>query len=226
MTTNPPPATVREARELLRLEPPTRTAADVAADPHGRAGAPLDWRQRRPEYMTDAQRLAIAAETFTADAAMELALAVREHFGDLFDFVVRDVRIGLDAYERRRSAAVAVGRTVAGAITVEQLERMAVAAEVVRNPPTAEAWSAVDAECRRDILAAWQRGDTVAVAATYAEWRERRVRIRAAATELNRAKALLGLKNGPAIETLEQPLPRMSDLMDQAFGRLPAGTER
>ena len=219
MLTTPSPATVREARELLRTAPPTRSAGDVAADPHGRSSAPRDWRQQRPEFMTDAQRLARAAEAFIADEAMEFALAVRDNFADLFGFVVKEVRIGLPAYERRRQAAVAVGYPVRGAVADEQLEAMSAAAAIVRQPPAAESWQVVDGESTSAILAAFRRGDFAAAVAAYAAWEERRGAIRQAAGRLDSAKRTLGIKNGPAIAHSDALLPRFTDLLDRAFGR-------
>lgn len=95
----------------------------------------LHARNERP--LTEAERLRLAAFTFTTDPALELAMILKLHHPQIYAMLTTDVPIALAAYGKRRGDARDGGRRIAeptpGAIAT--LAANVKAFEAVRRPP-------------------------------------------------------------------------------------------
>lgn len=73
------------------------------------AGAHPWWHTRRPA--NDQERLEYAALTFVPDTDLDKLLVLRERHADLYGMVFKSTQTATDDYERKRAAALEIGKS-------------------------------------------------------------------------------------------------------------------
>jgi hypothetical protein len=173
--------------------------------------------------LTDAERLELAAMTWTGDEALELARLVKVRHPDEVHRLPLGTQTELDSYEQRRARAIAGGRTVPE-LGPDVALRIDAAIGVLRETDAPPAELANVDEVRRQAFAeALDGGSIDAAIAIYREWIADLARVDLFYARRLRARATIGLGSDRASDRAPRPsLVRELDRWGQAQGGIAA----
>jgi hypothetical protein len=168
MTTTEPIDMASAERPNLRPERPERPI--VATGDKGEINRLVQAGQNRT--LTDAERLRLAAMTYTTNETLERARLIRDRHPDLYQQIPSNFRTGLEkTYEPNRAAAIAAGRTVAdpGPGVVAEIDELAALYRETREIPGELV--DIDRRHRAAFREAIRRPDFDAALREWAAWR-------------------------------------------------------
>jgi hypothetical protein len=165
-------------------------------------------------HLTDAERLRLAALTWTPDETLERFRLIRDRHPDLFEHVLNGYRLALETYEPIREAAAAAGRTVpepAPGLIAEMYGLAELFRETAELP--ADLVGVADRH-RAAFREAIGRPDFDAALREFAAWLADVARLNAFAARRARAQRAFGHSEGDG----QQRPPRFLDELEQAVG--------
>jgi hypothetical protein len=173
--------------------------------------------------ITDAERLRLAALSFTADERLEQVRLVRDRHPDVYHHISYNERLALEkTYEPQRQAAIDAGRSVSeqGPDVVEWIDASIKAFRETATTPCE--FERLEQRYRAAIYeaVAGEDVDLQAAARLYRRWlRDNEARNRFLSKRAN-AMRVFGHSGVPA----EVPIPGWGDVIDAAMGTLPAAS--